>query len=197
MLLKNELFAKNSRFRYIGDYETQLTTHSLETELKDIIHERDEVSKDRFDHLIETCPVLDIDEAMSMEDFFKKAADALADKLSIDSDELLKLLLEREKESSTVLSPFLAIPHIVIEGQGHFNILLARCRQGIVFSETAPKVHTVFFLIGTKEQRPFHLRALAAICQIAQDPDFKSRWMAAKNKEALRDIVLLGKRKRH
>jgi len=40
------------------------------------------------------------------------------------------------------------------------------------------------------------LRALAAIAQIAMDPQFEKKWMSAKNEETLRDIVLLGKRRR-
>ncbi|KPJ63164.1 hypothetical protein AMJ44_14700 [candidate division WOR-1 bacterium DG_54_3] len=51
-------------------------------------------------------------------------------------------------------------------------------------------------LLGTKDERNFHLVSLAAIAQIVQEPDFEERWMKAKNKEALRDIVLLGQRKR-
>jgi len=76
-------------------------------------------------------------------------------------------------------------------------ILLVRCRQGIIFPEKEQKVHMVFVIAGTKDERNFHLRALSAIAQIVQDPKFEDKWMSAKNKEGLRDIVLLGKRKRH
>jgi len=174
----------------------ELTTHSLETELKTIIHERDEILKDRFDHLIELCPVLDIKESIDAKDFFRLAAKTLEKNLNVTSIRLWELFLERERQSSTVLNPFLAIPHIVIDGENTFNILLVRCKEGIVFSQNAPKVHTVFVLIGSKDERPFHLSSLAAIAQIVQEDDFETRWMAAKNTEDLRDIVLLGKRKR-
>ena len=173
----------------------ELTTHSLETELKDIIHERDEILKDRFDHLVEESPVLDIDHAITMEEFFQQAADVLAGELAVDSDMLVRKLLAREKESSTVLMPSLAVPHIIIEGAPTFKLLLARCRAGIIFSP-AVKVHTVFVLIGTKDERPFHLLSLAAIAQIIQDDHFEQKWLAARNTNALRDILLLGKRKR-
>jgi hypothetical protein len=36
-----------------------------------------------------------------------------------------------------------------------------------------------------------------AIAQISQDPDFDKTWHKAGTTEDLRDIVLLGKRKRH
>jgi APA family basic amino acid/polyamine antiporter len=174
----------------------ELTTRLLETELKEIIRERDDITEDRFDQVIENAVVIDIDRVISAEDFFKMAADAMADRLKVEPDVLLKLLSDREKESSTVLNSYLAIPHIVIEGEHTFDILLARCREGITFSETAPKVHAVFVLVGTRDERNFHLHALAAIAQIIHGPDFEKRWMAARNKEALRDVILLGKRER-
>ena len=122
---------------------------------------------------------------------------SLAQELKLEPERIFKLLIEREKESSTVLTPFLAIPHIIIEGQDIFGVLIARCSQGIAFSDEAPRVHTVFVLIGSKDKRPLHLTSLAAIAQIVQEEDFEKRWMVAKKPEALRDLVLLGKRKRH
>jgi len=165
--------------------------------LKDIIHERDAILKDRFDHLVEACTVLDIKEPVSVVEFFQQAADVLSERLSLPRDTLIELLTRREKESSTVLNPFLAIPHIVVEGEHRFELILARAREGIEFSEKASRVHTVFVLIGTKDERPFHLITLAAICQIVQDENFDKRWMQAKSAEALRDIILLGKRQRY
>jgi APA family basic amino acid/polyamine antiporter len=174
----------------------ELTTHSLETELKEIITERDDIIKDRFDRIIERSVILDIDKSVPVEEFFRLVAEAMAEHLKEEQETLLKLLLDRERENSTVLSPDLAIPHIVIEGEHVFDILLARCQEGVVFSESAPRVHTIFVLIGTRDERNFHLRALAAIAQIIQEPHFEEKWMAAKGEEALRDLVLLGKRKR-
>lgn len=188
----------------------ELTTYSLEAELKEIIRERDQIVKDRFDHVIENCPVLDIEHAVQMEDFFKLVADAMAPRLYTEPRSLLHSLLERERQSSTVLTPSLAIPHVVIEGRHTFGILLARSKEGVSFGESTrpgrspteaakavqPKVQAVFVIVGTKDERNFHLFCLSAIAQIVQDPNFEKKWMAAKRAEALRDIVLLGKRRR-
>ncbi|MBU1626085.1 amino acid permease [bacterium] len=174
----------------------ELTNHSLETELKEIIKERDDIIKDRFDNVIENSFVLDIQESLPMENFFKLVAEFLSGHLKIEPEILFKFLIYREKESSTVISPGLAIPHIILDGEKNFDILIARCKEGIFFSEDAPKVQAIFVLIGTKDERNFHLRALSAIAQIVLDSHFEKRWMSAKSKEALRDIILLGKRKR-
>jgi len=174
----------------------ELTTYSLETELKELIRERDNIIKDRFDHIVEGAVVLDIDKKIAVEKFFEIVADALSKRLDMELTDIHQLLLDREKESSTVLSPGLAIPHIIIQGEHKFDILLARCKEGIIFSEDRPSIHAVFVLIGTKDERNFHLFALSAVAQIVQDPQFDKRWLNAKSKEGLRDIVLLGKRKR-
>ena len=66
----------------------------------------------------------------------------------------------------------------------------------IVFPDAELPVHDVFVLVGTRDERNFHLKALSAIAQIVQDPAFHGKWMAAKGPEALRDIFLLGDRMR-
>jgi len=174
-----------------------LETTSLETELKEIIRERDNIHKDRFDTVIESAEILDIERSMTKEDFFKIIATKVSENLNISSDYFYNKLIERELESSTVLTDSLAIPHIIIEGKNIFNILLARCKEGIRFNENATNVTTVFVITGTRDERNFHLQALAAIAQLVQNSSFERKWGKAKNTEALRDIVLLGDRRRN
>lgn len=174
----------------------EMTGHSLETELREIIRERDEILKDRFDHLIEECEVIDLPGETQVDDFFRMAAEKMAGRLDVPADSLYRKFVQREEESSTVLNPYLAIPHVIIEGESEFGILLGRCRDGVVFPKEGEKVHAVFLLVGSRDERPFHLQTLAAIAQVVQDPKFDERWMAARSQQALRDVVLLSKRKR-
>ena len=119
-------------------------------------------------------------------------------KLTIDyfNNNMFDLLIKREKESSTVIRPGLAIPHIIIKGRHKFDILLARCKQGILFPGVKSKVHIVFVLLGSKDERNFHLRALAAIAEIAQAKDFDKKWLDARDAGELRHIILLAERQR-
>jgi amino acid transporter/mannitol/fructose-specific phosphotransferase system IIA component (Ntr-type) len=176
--------------------EKELTTHSLETELKEIIRERDDIIKDRFDRIIEKCIVLDIDRSISIEELFRLVADAIADRVKVNPEVIVNLLLNREKEYSTVLRSGLAIPHVIIEGEHFFDIVLVRCKKGVIFSESAPKIYAIFVILSTKDERNFYLRSLAAIAQIIQDSHFERKWTVAKSEDALRDILLLGKRRR-
>jgi amino acid transporter/mannitol/fructose-specific phosphotransferase system IIA component (Ntr-type) len=174
----------------------RLSKGILRKELREIIRERDEITEDRFDALIHECQILDFEESISLDEFFKKVSQVLSKSIGLEEKTLYKLLWERERESSTAISSNLAIPHVIVPGEGKFDILLARCKDGIIFDEETPLVTTVFVLLGTKDLRNFHLKTLAAIAQIAQDPEFEKSWLEAKNTYELRDAVLLGKRKR-
>ena len=173
---------------------------TLPAELRKILIERDNIVEDRFDQLIKESEILDhrppADQECRAEDIFEIVAHTLSRRLRIEEKTLFDLFMEREKQSSTVIAPGLAIPHIVVPGRGKFDILLVRCKKGIIFPHIPQPVHTLFVLVGSKDERNFHLRALAAIAQIAQDKDFDKNWSNARNVEELRDIILLAERKR-
>lgn len=174
----------------------ELVTGSLESELKQIIHERDEITLDRFDRLVEEAPVVDVKSHLSADEFFDVAADALAPRLGLDAETIAAMLRCREKEGSTLLGPSLAVPHIVVPGERQFQLLIARANKGVEFSKEASGVKAVFVLAGSRDERNFHLRALAAIAQIVQEKHFQRRWMSASSTQGLRDIALLSQRGR-
>ncbi len=176
--------------------ERSLVSGTLEAELRQIIKERDEIVWDRFDRLVQNAFILDDKGPMERDEFFERAARTLAPNLEIPPEDLAELLKRREHENSTLLSARLAVPHIVVEGNGRFEMLIARVKGGVRFSEEAPEVNTIFLLAGTRDERNFHLRALAAIAQVAQVSGFEERWLAAKDAQGLCDVILLSNRKR-
>jgi mannitol/fructose-specific phosphotransferase system IIA component (Ntr-type) len=133
---------------------------------------------------------------MSIEDFFELAAAALSEELGLSSDALMKRFLDRETASSTVIAPGLAIPHVLVNEKGHFHVLIARCSEGIAFPNQRESVHTVFMLVRSRDERNFYLRALAAIAQTVQAPEFEVKWLQAGGAEDLRNIVLQSERRR-
>jgi APA family basic amino acid/polyamine antiporter len=174
----------------------KLTTDALESELREIIRERDEIVFDRFDNLVQEAEILALEGPMELEPFFRSVSEKAAQRLQMKTETLFKALMEREVESSTAITPFAAVPHIVMEGAGLFHLVLVRCKLGVRFSGSRQSVKAVFILIGTKNERLFHLQALAAVAQILQDTSFEKRWMDAKGAGGLRDVLLLSSRKR-
>jgi mannitol/fructose-specific phosphotransferase system IIA component (Ntr-type) len=116
--------------------------------------------------------------------------------LDIEKEKLLNAFILREEQSTTEIRPGIAIPHVIIEGEHRFDLLVARCQSAVSFIETSPPVYAAFILVGTRDERNFHLRALSAIAQIVHDEDFDRDWLSAKSFDELRDILLLAKRRR-
>ena len=167
----------------------EMASQGFKKEVEEVIQERDGVHAARFDQLIEQSIVLDLEKSLNYDLFFRQVAETVSEPLNLPVETLFQLLMEREKESSTALRPDLAIPHIIIEGENTFFILMARCREGIHFSRLAPKVTAVFVLLGTPNQRDYHLYALSAIAEIVQQPCFQEKWLKASNETTLRHIV--------
>jgi len=150
----------------------------------------------RTDLLLEKSKVMDLKQRMDRDTFFDVVAHTMSESLKMSSSSISQMLVSREEEMTTVLSTGLAVPHIIVEGEKKFSILLARCKKGIEFSPSQPLVYAAFVLIGSKDERNFHLRALSAIAQIVMSPHFENKWMRAKNREALKQLVLTADRKR-
>lgn len=175
----------------------QLDSYNLESELKNIIHRRDDVVKDRFDQLVSTADVVDLDQSMDKNTLFELLAEHLSKKLSLSREEILTMIHEREAQGSTVLNSFVAIPHIMVKGENVFEVMLIRCLDGVAFDEDAPSLKAIFLIIGSRDERKMHLQALAAIAQTIQEKEFSDRWRDARSESHLRDVFLLSKRQRY
>jgi basic amino acid/polyamine antiporter, APA family len=175
--------------------DKELASDSLLTELKDIVVQREGILGEKFQRLIEEGSVLDIDEPLKMEDFFKKVSNTLSRDLDVSPEELFKKFIGRERESSTVIAKGLAIPHIFIERENIAKIVLVRAKAGIIFTEDQ-LVHVGFILVGSSSERVLHLNILAAIAKIVQNPEFEKKWFEAKDKEELKHVILLAERGR-
>ena len=165
-------------------------------ELREIVIEQEGIVEDRFDRLIKKCEILDIDHSISLKELFEMISTTLSRRVGVAKRTLFNLFVEGEEQASTVIAPGLAIPHVIAKGVGEFDILLVRCKEGVIFPDVSGAVHTMFVLVGPPDERNFYLRALAAIAQIAQDKDFNRNWLTARNIEELRVIILSAERKR-
>jgi len=175
-------------------------TLELEEELLDILIERNEIIEDRFDKLIRKAVILDLEHSITKEELFSLLSIEVEKKLDIPANEVLNKLQEREEISSTLLYSGIAmphaIPHIIIAGSHKFDVFIVRNKQGILWNDKNEMVYTVFCLIGTKDERHFHLKSLMAIAQIIQNENFNKEWMKARDVTDLRTILLLANRKR-
>lgn len=175
----------------------RMPRHGLERELREIIRARDEIVSDDFDHGVENAPIIVYDKADNFDALAREIC-RTSDHLASQSGILADLLIRREETSSTVLTPYVAIPHLMIDGKNIFELIIVKATHGVQFpGNAAPQVKAIFFLFGTADQRNLHLKSLAAIAQIIQSPTFEKRWEKADTPEKIRDLLLLAKRNRH
>jgi len=161
-----------------------------------LVEEEQRVQEDEFDRLVRGALILDIPHPCSHQECFRMIADAFSERIGAPADDLLEQLYERERLSSTLIAPGLAIPHLLLEGKNTFHLIIVRARQGVNMGAAGQPAYTLFALAGTADMRRLHLRSLSAIAQIVQDPDFERNWMEAAGPEGLRRLLLQTKRKR-
>ncbi len=174
----------------------KLTSYNLEGELKSILYERDDIIKDKFDKLVEKAKLIDLEDKISLDELFSLIAEILESSMRITKTEILRKLHDREMQASTALTPFVAIPHLIVEREDSFEIIIIRARQGVEFSADQTQVKAIFVLAGSMSERNIHLKSLSAIAQIVQSKDFEKKWVNANFKKNLKDIILLGDRRR-
>ena len=176
---------------------SQLKGNLLETELREIIRERDGITRDTIDTLIEEAPLLDFEGEISATELFRRASEIFSEMYSEPESSILKKFLSREVESTTVIGPNLAIPHIIVEGEGKLAMVIARSKGGIFFPSADYPVYACFLLAGSKDTRNLYLKTLAAIAEMTGKKEFERRWLSAKDETALKNILLLSKRRRY
>jgi len=154
------------------------------------------VSSDKFHEMVSKAMILDVVDVDDDDLFFDRISEIFAQRLEYPADKIKKLFLKREKESSTVIVPGFAVPHIMIEGKGKSDLVISRSKKGIKFWESPDLVNIIFCLAGTKDERNDYLKLISGIAQMFQDPSFEKRWMAAKSEEDLRRVILETDRRR-
>ncbi len=167
-----------------------LLGREIESELWDVTRKEDRYHKDRLLHIIESCTIIDIQEHIFSVKLFDRVARSLARVQGFKPEVIKEKLINREREAVTALKPDFAIPHIIVEGEGLFDLIVVRGKNGVFFSEKFPEVTSVFVISGTQDQWHFYLRTLAVIAKVVRTSEFFEKWKSAPGKKELRELLL-------
>ena len=107
----------------------------------------------------------------------------------MNQKQIYQKFMDREKSSSTAIQAFFALPHVVVEGKQIFEMIMVRSPEGVRFMHHEEKIHTMFFLAGSIDQRHFHLVVIAALARLVRDPAFEDAWLGAADTQALRQLI--------
>lgn len=105
---------------------------------------------------------------------------------SVDSQQLFKVLVEREKISSTAIGEGVAIPHGKLAGIERVYGVFGRSSQGVDFNALDGELSYLFFLLVAPEDAGGdHLKALARISRLLKEATFRAKLMEGKTREEI------------
>jgi len=106
------------------------------------------------------------------------------------SEELIQVLLEREKLGSTGIGEGVAIPHGRLKRLKHFFISFGRSTHGMDFDSIDQKPCQLFFMVMAPENSAVeNLNLLGRIARLLKDPSFKKKLMGAKNQKEIFQVI--------
>jgi PTS system nitrogen regulatory IIA component len=110
---------------------------------------------------------------------------------AIDSDELLRVLIEREKLGSTGIGNGIAIPHGKLSGLKDIALVFGKSSSGIDFDSIDGKpVQLFFLLVAPANSAGVHLKALARLSRLLKDSSFRTRLLDSRDADQLYDIII-------
>jgi PTS system nitrogen regulatory IIA component len=105
-------------------------------------------------------------------------------------EELLQVLLDREKLGSTGIGEGIAIPHGRLKKLKKFFISFGRSLKGVDFDSIDQKPTQIFFLVMAPENSAVdNLKLLGRIVTLLKEPSFKRRLMEAPSQKELFQVL--------
>lgn len=105
-------------------------------------------------------------------------------------EELLQVLLDREKLGSTGIGEGIAIPHGRLKKIKKFFISFGRSVKGVDFDSIDRKPSHLFFLVMAPENSAVdNLKLLSRIVTLLKEPSFKKRLMEAPSRKELFKVI--------
>ena len=105
-------------------------------------------------------------------------------------DELVQVLLEREKLGSTGIGEGIAIPHGRLKRLKKFCVAFGRSKKGVDFDSIDHHPSQIFFLVMAPENSAVeNLKLLSRIVALLKDASFKKKLMDASSQKDLFRII--------
>jgi PTS system nitrogen regulatory IIA component len=108
----------------------------------------------------------------------------------VSKEDLVKVLIERERLASTAIGEGIAIPHGKLDTIGKLVACVGRAKEGVDFdSMDGRPTHLFFVLVAPENSTGVHLKALARISRLFKDGEFRTRLMSARDAKEMYKII--------
>ena len=120
----------------------------------------------------------------------EELAGPVAEGAGVDHDELVRVLMDRERLGSTGIGGGIGIPHGKMKTLQSLVLGFGLSRAGVNFESMDGKPTHIFFLLLTPENSTgLHLKVLARISRILKNDPFKEKLLAARDSEEIYAII--------
>ncbi len=108
----------------------------------------------------------------------------------LNKDEVVAVLLEREKLGTTGIGDHIAIPHGKLPHLDRLVLGFGRSLPGINFESMDGKpAHLFFLLLAPENSIGLHLKALAKLSKLLKDSGFRQQLMEAPDAQAVLQLI--------
>jgi PTS system nitrogen regulatory IIA component len=108
----------------------------------------------------------------------------------LNRDEVIRVLIERERLGSTGIGDGVAIPHGKLKNLDHQLIAFGLSRKGVDFDAMDGKPAKLFFLlIAPEESVGIHLKTLARISKLLKTSHARERLQSATDRQQIHCII--------
>lgn len=108
----------------------------------------------------------------------------------LDRENLMRVLLERERLGSTGIGDGIAIPHGKLRDLDQLALSFGKSTRGIDFESMDGKpVHLFFLLVAPESCAGIHLRALAKIARLLKNGTVRKRLGAVSTREEVYSVI--------
>ncbi|MDD5643822.1 MAG: PTS sugar transporter subunit IIA [bacterium] len=107
-----------------------------------------------------------------------------------DVENIVNMVMEREKIAPTYLGEGIAIPHARIDGLKDFYIIIGRSAEGIDYkSEKGFKVNLIFLILSGKTKNKIMLQTLAAVAKLVKNKENREKILKAGDPAELIEFI--------
>ncbi|HID28837.1 MAG TPA: PTS sugar transporter subunit IIA [Desulfobacterales bacterium] len=120
----------------------------------------------------------------------EQLTNAVAKASEVNQEEIVRVLLERERLGSTGIGGGIAIPHGKSKSLNSLLVGFGRSFEGVDFEAMDGKpAHLFFLLMAPEDSTGAHLRMLARISRLLKDSTFRQRLMTAGDQRELYMVI--------
>ena len=136
------------------------------------------------------CVLADI-QAMTKKDILSELSRPIAENYGVNLDEMVGVLLNREKLGSTGIGEGVAIPHGKIGGLKSIVASIGKSREGLKFDALDGKPCHIFFLLAAPSNSVSgHLKALARASMLLKNPSLRESLLKADTPSEIYRVII-------